>query len=195
MGHLLPIITRSIIGKNGSIVTYYWPGQLGDVVPSNLALNLNTGQNPGNWALCTAAILGPRKKCRMCSGSSRLAGLPALHCKFAITMLSVIAAHLQHPADEKSLSEIFETHILPCWRGTNLFELILLESGNFWNVANGNLLSTRLCFAILIFAFCSLWCCTGARKQTKIERTLSWWYRVLQTYQNHHPIRSLGPSM
>ena len=31
MGSLLPIITRSIIGNNGFIITYYWPGQLGDV--------------------------------------------------------------------------------------------------------------------------------------------------------------------
>ena len=30
MGSLLPIITRSIMGNNGFISTYYWPGQLGD---------------------------------------------------------------------------------------------------------------------------------------------------------------------
>ena len=31
MGQLLPIITWSIIGNNGSIITYYRPGQLGGV--------------------------------------------------------------------------------------------------------------------------------------------------------------------
>ena len=30
MGSLLPIITRSIIGNNGFIITYYWLEQLGD---------------------------------------------------------------------------------------------------------------------------------------------------------------------
>ena len=30
MGPLLPIIARSIICNNGSNITYYWPGQLGD---------------------------------------------------------------------------------------------------------------------------------------------------------------------
>ena len=30
MDPLSLIITRSIIGNNGSIITYYWPGQLGD---------------------------------------------------------------------------------------------------------------------------------------------------------------------
>ena len=31
MDPLLPIITRSIIRNNGSIITYYWPGQFADV--------------------------------------------------------------------------------------------------------------------------------------------------------------------
>ena len=30
MASLLPIITRSIMGNNGSIITHYRPGQLGD---------------------------------------------------------------------------------------------------------------------------------------------------------------------
>ena len=33
MASLLPIITNSIIGKNGFFISYYWPGQLGDVLP------------------------------------------------------------------------------------------------------------------------------------------------------------------
>ena len=32
MGSLLPIITRSIIGNNGFIITYYLPGQLEDAI-------------------------------------------------------------------------------------------------------------------------------------------------------------------
>ena len=37
MNLLLPINTRSIIGNNGSIIIYYWPGQLGHVKPASLA--------------------------------------------------------------------------------------------------------------------------------------------------------------
>ena len=36
MDPLLPIITRSIIGNNGSINNYYWPGQLGDEMLARL---------------------------------------------------------------------------------------------------------------------------------------------------------------
>ena len=41
MGSLLPIITRSITGNNGFIITYYGPDQLGDETPPGAALSVS----------------------------------------------------------------------------------------------------------------------------------------------------------
>ena len=45
MNSLLPIITRSIIGINDFINTYYWPEQLGDVI----VLEIKTGVLAGSF--------------------------------------------------------------------------------------------------------------------------------------------------
>ena len=54
MGSSLPIIARSIIENNRFIITYYWPGQLGDakftdaMTANELLVELMAARDPSN---------------------------------------------------------------------------------------------------------------------------------------------------